>query len=320
MIEDIRQELLREYEERRFLRDLEVRRKQRQLYEEIPELEALEKKYKEMELEILRAVFSSPAYAKSAAQEQEKLYARLEEDREDLLRRRDIDPDSLLPSYECPHCRDRAFLDDGSYCPCFNKQLAKRIYQMSGSIAKEDRDLSSYTLDIFNDPEQRANMGKIYAAMKEEARFFTPGSGKNFLFSGPVSQGKTFLMESFAGELLKEGIIVFHMTAPAMVDFLRRYRFQGRPEENDEQVYQLLMESDLLLLDDLGKENATDFVVTEFFHLVNHRYLNKKSLFISTNLNIKELFATYDEAAMDRLLAHAYVPKFFGPPLKRGAP
>ncbi len=318
MIEDIRRELLREYEEKRLLSDLGARSRQKALYERIPELKALEASYKEMELEILRAVFSSPAHAKSAAREQEKLHQRLEQERGELLERHDIFDDPTAPRYQCPHCQDRAMLEDGSYCHCFKKQLAEQIYQLSGTTERAARDLKSYRLDVFTDADQRANISRIYAVMREEAREFSPRSGKNYLFSGPVSQGKTYLMESFAGELIGEGVIVFSITAPGMVDFLRRYRFQGRPEPEDEQTYQLLMESDLLLLDDLGKENVTDFVVTEFFNLINHRYLTKKSLFISTNLNITELFRTYDEASMSRILASAYVPKFFGPPLKRG--
>ncbi|HHX03978.1 MAG TPA: ATP-binding protein [Tissierellia bacterium] len=316
MIRDIRQELLREYEERRFLQELATRRKRKKLYQDIPELEALETSYREMEMEILRAVFASPSHAKSAAKEQARLHDRLEKDREDLLLRHDIHTDPLAPVYHCEECKDTAYLEDGSYCPCFRRELAERVYQLSGSRVRGD--LSGYLLDVFTDPKQRENMRKISEDMKEEARSFRLRPGRNYVFSGPISQGKTYLMESFAGELIKDGVIVFSVTAPGFVDFLRRYRFQGRPEPQDEQIYHLLMESDLLLLDDLGKENPTDFVVTEFFHLINHRYLNKKSLFISTNLDSRELFRQYDEASWSRILGNAYVPKFFGPPLKRG--
>lgn len=316
MIEDIRRELLQQYEEKQFLQTLRQREVQNALYGSLPALKELEEKYRAMELEILKTVFSSPHHARGAAKEQQRLHEALERERIELLAKHGLSTDPRTPVFECPHCKDTGYQESGSYCRCFKEKLSRRVYS-AGAASTSEHDLASYSLEVFEDPQQKENMQKLSEQMREEARLFKRASGRNYLFSGPISQGKTYLMESFAGELLKEGYIVYAITAPGFVDFLRKYRFSSRQEPRDEQTYDLIMNSDLLLLDDLGKENVTDFVVTEFFNLINHRYLKKKSLFISTNLEIKEMFRLYDEASWSRILGNAYVPRFFGPPLKR---
>jgi DNA replication protein DnaC len=44
-----------------------------------------------------------------------------------------------------------------------------------------------------------------------------------------------------------------------------------------------------LVIDDMGKENMSDFVVSQIFELVNERYANMKPTIVTSNFTVAEL-------------------------------
>lgn len=79
-----------------------------------------------------------------------------------------------------------------------------------------------------------------------------------------------------------------------------------------EQVYERYLNRRVLIMDDLGTENITDFL-KEFFHnIVNDRYNSMRPIVASTNLNSKELSERYGERVYSRLLDMCRVVKLKG--------
>ena len=66
----------------------------------------------------------------------------------------------------------------------------------------------------------------------------------------------------------------------------------------------MLINCDLLVIDDLGAEQITDFSTTELFTLLNKKILLNKKMIISTNLNLPELKKAYAERITSRLLGN----------------
>ena len=83
---------------------------------------------------------------------------------------------------------------------------------------------------------------------------------------------------------------------------------------NDESclLYEQIHQCDLLIIDDLGTERNTDFVVSQLFVCLNDRILNRKSTIISTNLTLKNFSDTYSERTFSRIASNYQMISLIG--------
>jgi DNA replication protein DnaC len=61
-------------------------------------------------------------------------------------------------------------------------------------------------------------------------------------------------------------------------------------------------EDKFLFIDDLGSETTTQWVVEQFFYIINQRYNNCLPIYITTNLGVKELETRYGVRLVSRLV------------------
>ena len=74
-----------------------------------------------------------------------------------------------------------------------------------------------------------------------------------------------------------------------------------------------LLSVDLLVIDDLGTENLNSMKFTELYKIINTRLLTGKTkTIISTNLDLRGLFKTYDERLASRFVGYYDIYKFYG--------
>ena len=73
-----------------------------------------------------------------------------------------------------------------------------------------------------------------------------------------------------------------------------------------------IFNSDLLIIDDLGTESINNIKFTELFNVINTRILSNKKTIISTNLSLQNLFNTYDERIVSRIIGDYNICYFFG--------
>lgn len=136
---------------------------------------------------------------------------------------------------------------------------------------------------------------------------------KNLLFTGSTGLGKTFLSNCIAKEILSKGKTVLYQTAPIMLDNILDYKFGN---SNLTEVYNNIINVDLLIIDDLGVEALNSFKLSELFNIINARLLfqnnNITKTIISTNLNMNNLLDTYSERIFSRLVYYYNVCRFFG--------
>ena len=106
-----------------------------------------------------------------------------------------------------------------------------------------------------------------------------------------------------------------YQTAPVMLDDLISDLF-SKPE-NNKGISKNLLTVDLLVIDDLGTENLNSMKFTELYKVLNTRLLNPKiKTIISTNLDLKGLFQTYDERLASRFVGYYDIYRFFGDDLR----
>ena len=133
----------------------------------------------------------------------------------------------------------------------------------------------------------------------------------NLLLCGPSGTGKTFLSWCIAKELLDRGYLVIYKTSAEIMSDLRNIVI-----ENNSILKDLLINCDLLIIDDLGAEQVTDFTNTELFNLINTKLLKNKKMLISTNLTLHQISKLYSDRLYSRLAGNFRNFTFYGDDLR----
>ncbi len=118
--------------------------------------------------------------------------------------------------------------------------------------------------------------------------------------------------------MLREGKTVLYQTAPVMLDSIIDAKF-GKDNSNTN-LFDNVLNVDLLIIDDLGTETVNDYKIEELFNIINTRLLNQNhkitKTIISTNLTPEELFQRYTPRIGSRLAGNYRFLRFFGEDLR----
>lgn len=127
--------------------------------------------------------------------------------------------------------------------------------------------------------------------VKNDRNHITPPEiERNGLFmAGGYGTGKTHLAAAIANQLISEGTACICMT---MIDLLDRIRETYKAAGSDvDEAYILSQYEDvpLLIIDDIGSEQPTEWGVSKIFAIINARYEGYMPTIITTNYSGPEL-------------------------------
>lgn len=122
-----------------------------------------------------------------------------------------------------------------------------------------------------------------------------------------------------AKELLQKGKTVIYQTAPVLLETIIDYKL-NKNKDYQSNFYKSILETDLLIIDDLGTESLNSMKLSELFTIINTRILNLNQkitkTIISTNLDIKDIFRIYEERIGSRIAGYYDIYYFFGDDLR----
>ena len=123
-----------------------------------------------------------------------------------------------------------------------------------------------------------------------------------------------------AKKLLEKGKTVLYQTAPILLESVIDYKMNRQKYSSDDNIYHSVLNVDLLIIDDLGTESLNTMKLSELFTILNTRILNLNQkitkTIISTNLDIKDIFNTYEERIGSRIAGSYDIYYFFGDDLR----
>ncbi len=107
------------------------------------------------------------------------------------------------------------------------------------------------------------------------------------LLMGPYGCGKTHLAAAVANFVIDLSIATIFLTVPDLLDWLRASF--GSSDESFEARLEEIKNVRLLVLDDLGTQNATPWAEEKLYQIINHRYIHRLPTVVTTNLSLSEI-------------------------------
>ena len=113
-------------------------------------------------------------------------------------------------------------------------------------------------------------------------------NGVGLMFTGSFGTGKTHLAAAITNRLIHKGIpVIFGSLTSLLSKFKDSY--QGEIKQSESAIIDLYSNVDLLIIDDLGKEKISDWVLGKLFEIINNRYENDRPVVITSNYSLDEL-------------------------------
>lgn len=152
---------------------------------------------------------------------------------------------------------------------------------------------------------------KISDAMQNYVKNFPEfrKQGKGLLMYGTCGTGKTYLSACIANALIDKGYSVLMTNFATIVNTVMGMR------EGKQEYMNSLNRYDLLILDDLGVERSSEFMVEHIYSIIDTRYRSGLPFIITTNLTADELKKPQTvgySRIYDRILERCHPVKFEG--------
>lgn len=218
----------------------------------------------------------------------------------------------------CEKCGDLGywFSDTGAMviCPCQIKKMLQSRKEAAGvTPLLQDQtfgnfDLSFYHADNLTKAETALNAAKCFCE-----DYIAERKVDGLLFLGAVGSGKTYLASAIANRIIDHNGIrgdseaVKFVVIPDLLDQVRK-SMKDSSSEREDLVIGSVKCAPLLILDDLGTDNNSDFAIRLIFSILNYRLNYGLPTIVTTNLAYKQIEEYYGSRICSRL---AQLCKFY---------
>ena len=208
-------------------------------------------------------------------------------------------PDSPEQLPGCSKCRDAGWLSrDGRAVECPCGLVAQRRTSMIWASSQVPESMRGYSLGSFVERSGKPELADAVRAAWD-------GGERWLLLTGPVGVGKTGIAVSLLNEHLASGAGGLYVVTPTMLSRIRStYGGDADDAATEATVMSSLIQTPLLLLDDLGKVRLTDWGQEKLFTILNERYIEHRRTIVTSNLGASdgELERHVWPATFDRLI------------------
>ncbi len=323
--------ILIQYEQKRRNAELEADMRKEKLYKNFPEIEKIDSNINKLTINKTKNILTSNI---SLNDQIEKRINDLRAEKNRIINENNINLEILNPIYECKICRDVGYIlnknKKSEMCNCLKQRIFDISYNKSNLSNLKKYNFENFNFDIFSNEvntqkykvniSPRNNIENIKNKSLEFVKNFDNPETKNLLFCGNTGLGKTYMSNAIASEVLKKGKTVLYQTAPVLLETVIDNKFNKYKNAKLNNFYNDVLETDLLIIDDLGTECLNSMKLSELFTILNTRILNLNNkitkTIISTNLNIKQIFKNYEERIGSRIAGFYDIYYFFGEDLR----
>ena len=187
--------ILKEYEQNKLKAELDLEKRKKSLYEQVPRLEKIEDDLNNYAIMTAKNILNNFDYSISELQKKINL---LKIEKSEILNELNLPSDYLQPNYSCKTCNDTGYIKVDNYktkmCNCLKQKLLDYSFNKSNmynldkenfnnfneNIFSDEVDLSKYKLNI----SPRKNIINIKNKSIDFVENFDDLNQKNLLFTG----------------------------------------------------------------------------------------------------------------------------------------
>jgi len=176
------------------------------------------------------------------------------------------------------------------YYPEYIKTEKGTSYRgLAKKVLRAARDFAQDCVVIYARNERKVSRQKVK----------TPIRG--LLLEGEAGRGKTHLASAIANELLEKEVDVLFMVVPEFLDALR-FSYNNENSASEEELIKRAQTAQVLILDDLGAHNFSQWTRGKIFNLINYRLNHQLPCVITTNLSIDEMNEEIGRRTVSRIV------------------
>lgn len=225
-------------------------------------------------------------------------------------------PDEAEPVPGCSRCLDVGWLSRRGVaveCPCglILQRRTERVF----SMAQVPPRMQDWSLDSFAALSGKRQLVADVRAVWEETDRWP-------VLTGPVGVGKTGVAVSLLNEHLAAGLGGLYIVTPTLLGHIRStYDDAADTAITEATVLTGLVQTPLLVLDDVGVARLTEWGREKLYTVINERFIANRRTIVTTNLDPAngDLSAYLGAPAFDRLRGQAEIFRLTGESL-RGRP
>lgn len=226
---------------------------------------------------------------------------------------------------ECiPASSGRFAFKVGCLCPCRmeeenikNMQLKTDMSEIeirkARQLASKDPSFKDHTFENDNGRQPLMKQCKKYAS--DFAMHLRNHSG--LLIYGNCGSGKTYAADAIANSVINQGYAAIVTSFAKIAETVGEIGYEGRSE-----YYESLMKVPLLIIDDLGTERETEYMMEITHRVIDDRDKSQKPLIITTNFTMDDIKnPRNDEWARiwSRIMRNCYPLHFEGEDVRFGS-
>ena len=275
----------------------------------VPKALALEREMAAQAASVTRLVIADPQGASARIEALAADNLRLQERRAQLLAQAGYPSNYLEERYECGQCQDTGYRAN-KMCECMCSLLRREAAAALGRAAPmKECTFETFLLEYYDDAPDE-NGVSLRERMRDKRDYcrgwadeFSPRS-ESMLLVGPTGVGKTHLTVAMAGKVAQAGYGVMYTPIQRMMDALEGEKFARDSAAREKYLgaTEAYLDCDLLVLDDLGTEFSSSFTGAALFNILNTRLVEQRPTLISTNLELADIKARYNQRMASRLV------------------
>ena len=237
-----------------------------------------------LNMEIGKLKFEGEDYSKKQQELQD-----IKQKEEQVLKSLNLSIDDLEPKFDCSKCKDTGIYEN-SICSCAAQMANNIVMQGCGVDLSKVPNLKDYDYKFFDDSSEQEFAKKCVKILTDYVNNLSSLEMKNVIMCGASGTGKTYLTRCIAKEFVEKGYTTLFTSAFDLNNMFLEEHLKS------------LMETDCLIIDDLGTEPLRKNVTKEYLLLLlNERLTKNKATLITSNMSPEQILNRYEERIFSRI-------------------